>query len=180
MDLLYEDEKTFELVTVNPGEIVGPLLVKNIGTTVGFIALMLEGKWPSCPAIYFPVVDVRDCADAHLKALEAKPFERYALVSETLKLSEQGEIIRKEFEPMGYKVTHKDMYTFTAWLVSYFSTDVNGMYERWNIKFSINNDKATKELGIKFRPVNESIIDTCYSLINHGLVEDKRPKGVGV
>jgi nucleoside-diphosphate-sugar epimerase len=180
IDLLYEDEKTFEFLTVNPGLIFGPLLIKNVTASTGYVSNMLKGEWASCPLCYFPVVDVRDVADAHIKALEAKPFERYALNSETLKLSEVGEIIRKEFEPMGYNVTYKDMYKFTAWLGSFVDVGVRGVYERWNINCHIKNDKAKKELGINFRPVKESIIDTCYSLINHGLVEDKRPKGVGV
>jgi nucleoside-diphosphate-sugar epimerase len=176
IDILNEKEKTFDFCTVNPGLVVGPLLVKSTGTSQTIISSLLEGKYPSCPCAYLPFVDVRDVADAHLKALEAKPFERYALNTGTFKFGEIGTMINDNFSNMGYSVSHKDMYTATAWLAGFFDSDVASMYADWGIKVHVKNDKARKELGMEFIPVKDSIIEMCYSMMDHKLVEDKRPK----
>jgi nucleoside-diphosphate-sugar epimerase len=176
MDILTEEEKTFEFSTINPGIIIGPLLVKSTGVSQTIISSLLEGKYGSCPVVYFPYVDVRDVADAHLKALEAKPFERYALNSETLKFSDVGNMIYDKFKPMGYCVTHKDMYKTTAWIAGCFSGAVGSIYADWGVKCHVKNDKARKELGIEFIPIKDSVIEMCYSMMDHKLVADKRPK----
>ena len=45
-----------------------------------------------------------------------------------------------------------------------------------NLQFS--NDRMVSELGIQPRPVKESIIDTCYSLIDLGIAK-KTPGYLG-
>lgn len=176
IDTLTKEERTFEFSTINPGVIIGPLLIKATGTSQKIISSLLEGKYPSCPQAYFPYIDVRDCADAHIRALEAKPFERYALTRGTYKFSEIGTIIRDNFEKMGYSVVYQDMYKLTAWAASFFDKDVDSIYNDWNVKCNILNDKATKELRLEYTELKDSVIEMCYSMMDHGLVEDKRPK----
>lgn len=53
---------------------------------------------------------------------------------------------------------------------------MRSFYVDWKVKCHVKNDKAKEELGIDFISAKESIIDMCYSMIEHGLVEDKRKK----
>ena len=92
------------------------------------------------------MVDVRNVADAHLKALKAKSFERYAVVEGTYKFSQLGEILQGEFEKYGYKVTHKDMCKLTAWTVKWFNKDMRSFYADWDVKCHVKNNKAKAEL----------------------------------
>lgn len=176
IDTLSKEERTFEFSTVNPGVIIGPLLIKGTGTSQTIFSSLLEGKYPSCPKVYFPYIDVRDCADAHMKALEAKPFERYALTRGTYKLSEIGTIINDNFKDLGYSVVYKDMWKATAWIASFIDKDIDSVYNDWNVRCNILNDKAVKELGMEFTPIKDSVVEMCYSMMDHGLVVDKRPK----
>jgi nucleoside-diphosphate-sugar epimerase len=174
---LKEEEKTFEFSTVNPGLVVGPLLVKAEGASQKYISNLLTGQFPSVPKIYLPLVDVRDVADAHILALAAKPFERYALNERTILFPKIGEIINEEFKSKGYKkVSHKSMCKSTAWMAKFFSKDVKSFYADWNIKCHVKNDKAKETLGLKFRNTEDSIIEMCYSMIEHGLVPNKLKK----
>jgi dihydroflavonol-4-reductase len=58
-----------ELAVVNPVGIFGPVLGADYGTSVGIIGILLDGKLPLIPSSSFAVVDVRDVADLHVKAM---------------------------------------------------------------------------------------------------------------
>lgn len=109
LDTLSEEEKTFEYVSVNPGLVTGPLLVKAEGASQTIISSLLTGKYPGVPQVYIPIVDVRNVADAHIKALTAKPNERYALNEGTYMFPELGKLIHEEFSQYGYKVSRKEL-----------------------------------------------------------------------
>lgn len=65
-----DDGHKMELVTINPGGVMGPPLGRNItGQTMTFIDQMLRGKMPMVPRMAFPMVDVRDVAKLHLQAM---------------------------------------------------------------------------------------------------------------
>jgi dihydroflavonol-4-reductase len=53
----------------------------------------------SIPHVQYPVVDVRDVAEAHLKAvqIEEAKGKRFILISENLWLVEIGEILNKKY-----------------------------------------------------------------------------------
>ena len=68
---LPEDRK-FELVTVHASSLVlGPLLSPRRCRPARAIRRILERQIPALPEVAFPVVDVRDLAEAHIKALAA-------------------------------------------------------------------------------------------------------------
>ena len=50
----------------------------------------MTGKFPGIPKINMAIVDVRDCAIVHLKAITCPPNKRYILASETIKFVEIG------------------------------------------------------------------------------------------
>ena len=176
IESLPEEEKTFEYVSINPGLVTGPLLVKAEGTSQIYISSLLMGTLPRIPKIYFPIVDVRDVAEAHIKALTAKPNERYALNESTLLFPEMGRIIHEEFAQYGYKVSQKELCKSVAWLLKFSNKDMKATYASWGVNCHVKNNKARKELGIDFISAKQSIIDMCYSMIDHGLVDDKRKK----
>ncbi|MGW4590060.1 SDR family oxidoreductase [Amycolatopsis thermoflava] len=60
-----------ELAVINPTGIFGPVLSPRLSTSTGLIKAMLEGTMPVVPRSYFGVVDVRDVADAHVRAMTA-------------------------------------------------------------------------------------------------------------
>jgi len=62
---------SLSMTTINPGMVFGPLLNNNIeGVSANLIVNMIKGKFPALPEIFFTVVDVRDVAKFHVKALK--------------------------------------------------------------------------------------------------------------
>lgn len=67
----------FEMITIHPGFIIGPVLIKTPFTSEEIINKLMMGKFPGLPKIYMAVVDVRDVALAHLRALDCTANQRY-------------------------------------------------------------------------------------------------------
>lgn len=65
----YYKSKTLDLAVINPSVILGPLLGPNFGTSVGLIHHLMTGRFNGIPRFGFSVVDVRDTADAHIRAM---------------------------------------------------------------------------------------------------------------
>mmetsp|Transcript_42751 Transcript_42751/g.50099 ORF Transcript_42751/g.50099 Transcript_42751/m.50099 type:complete len:283 (-) Transcript_42751:41-889(-) len=172
-DNLSDSDKTFELSTVNPGLVVGPLLTKAEGSSQSIVTKILTGGFPRLPVAYFPCVDVRDVADAHIKALKAESGMRYALTEDTYKMADLGRFISDEFKPYGYKVTTKELWKVAAWALSFAVADMKAFWSGWNIRVHVKNDRAKEKLGMEFISIKDSLIDMCYSLIKHGFVEDR-------
>ena len=58
-----------ELSVVNPVGVFGPVLGPDTSTSILAIQRLMDGAMPGLPKIGFGVVDVRDVADLHLRAM---------------------------------------------------------------------------------------------------------------
>lgn len=76
------EEKRFDVVSINPGVIIGPQLNKADNFGNGYVKMMMQGKVPNFP-ISTSVIDVRDVAKAHVNAviLPQAANKRYILAS---------------------------------------------------------------------------------------------------
>lgn len=170
---LGEDER-FELVVLNPGYVQGPLLsassgVASMATCIG----LLTGKIAVTVGVSLPIVDVRDVVAAHIAALE-KPEaagNRYALVTGNITLKEIARMLADEFKPQGYtKIPSLHLPKALAWVGKFFDPTAKSIYPMIGKVVVFNNEKMVRELGIEPRPMRSTIIDTCYSLIELGVV----------
>jgi len=63
---------TFDICTMNPGMVVGPLLSKSAckSTSSSQVRQLLKGTVPLLPRMRVPIVDVRDVSRCHVRALD--------------------------------------------------------------------------------------------------------------
>jgi dihydroflavonol-4-reductase len=89
-DFVKTEAPKMRLTTVNPVFVLGPPLDQHYGTSLKVIERILRGKDPMLPRIAFPVVDVRDVAKVHVRALDEPNTEgkRVIAADRTLWLSE--------------------------------------------------------------------------------------------
>ena len=171
-----EDNKKFELVTILPGACFGPTLIPYAQSTLTFIEQILANKTPMLLNINFPVIDIRDVAKAHIVAME-KPESagnRYILFSgETRWLREIAEVIDAEFGPQGYKIPLFVAPKPMTWVIKFFNLSLKQLYPLLGRVMLFSNDKLKRELGIQPHDANTTIIDSCYSLIEKGIVPKK-------
>ena len=160
-----DDNKHFELAVVNPAYVQGPLLSASSGeASKEFCDRLLNKKMPALPDISFPIVDVRDVAAAHIAAMEKSEAagNRHILTNRTIHFTEFAKILRDEFQPQGYSIPSEELPK---------SVEIPELKPWLGKVMQYNNERMVKVLGIQPRPVKDSLIDTCYSLIDFGLAE---------
>ncbi len=146
-----------ELVVLNPTFIIGPSLVTSLRSSLVAIKAIAEGTMPALPRQRFGVADVRDVAEAHLKAAATPDAanKRYLLLADGPTISWLGlaEVIRDHLGAAGNHVTLQE---------------APGEEPP---PLTIHNDRAKQELGWQPRAAHTTITDTLESLRELHLLE---------
>ena len=83
------------ITTICPGLVFGPDTYKNGGASLKLLRGLLDGDMPMAPKVAYPIVDVRDLASTHVKAMTADVGGRRLIsASDTLSMVEIAEVIR--------------------------------------------------------------------------------------
>ena len=82
-DFIEREGAGLELAVVNPVGVFGPVLGPDYATSILLVQRMMDGALPGLPRMCFGVVDVRDVADLHLRAMTnpAAKGERFLAVA---------------------------------------------------------------------------------------------------
>lgn len=98
-DFIAEQGGGLELTVINPVGVFGPALGKDHSTSIGLIQAILSGQLKETLGFTFGIVDVRDVAAIHLKAMTAANAagERFLATSTgVMSIYDVAELIRKE------------------------------------------------------------------------------------
>ncbi|KAI9329604.1 NAD-dependent epimerase/dehydratase [Obelidium mucronatum] len=171
-DFMAENKDTvgFKLITILPVFVIGPAHTSSINESVQTVMNIIKGGFPVRVNLWWPYVDVRDVAAAHILAFE-KDVEsgRYIATGDrTINMSEACDII-KERHPEFSNIPSMTAPNILPWLLSFAQPTGTGSYLRSNLSnesgYEVSNQKIKTALGITFRPVEESIEDTVQDLI---------------
>lgn len=171
----------FELVVVNPGMVLGPLLSPETSTSHEPVRRLLSGATPGVPRVGWSVVDVRDLAVAHRLALE-KPQaagKRFLCAGPHLWMGEMAEILAAEFGPRGFRVPTRPLPGWLVRGVALFDRSLRLTVPTLGRVERVSAERAHRELGWSMRPVEETLRDTAESLLRQGVVAqpgDPAPK----
>jgi len=162
----------FELAVINPGMVLGPVMNADAGTSVEIICKLLKREMPACPHLGFAPVDVRDIAIAHRLAMEtpAAAGNRYICAGDHVWIQDMAKILAGEFNPKGYRVPTGRLPYPIMWIAARFDKVLRLALQYVGRKEEVSCAKAEKELGWEMRSVDRSLLETGYSLIEHGLV----------
>ena len=167
-----EESKRFEFAVVNPGVVLGPLLTTTGGDTSIQSVIQLFVSYTGIPHVNWPSVDVRDVAAAHIAAMD-KPEaagKRFLVVGENIWYADMANLVFAEFNPLGYKTCTMPLPDFAVWFAKWFNNGAKWMYPALGKHLHYNTENMKTVLGITPRPVKETIIDMCYSMIEMGLI----------
>jgi dihydroflavonol-4-reductase len=160
---------TPELVVLLPAMIQGPILGAH-SSSGGIVGMMLHGKMPVVPRVGFSLVDVRDLADLHVRAMisPAAAGERFIAAGDFLWLSEIASLLRREFGDMAHKAPKR---VLPDWIVKFgalFGGDLALLASDLGLRRVVDAGKAERVLDWKTRPARQSIIDAAKSIIGAG------------
>ncbi|XP_045199960.2 uncharacterized protein LOC123554112 [Mercenaria mercenaria] len=176
------DEDKIELAVVNPGYVMGPVLHGAQCTSTDVVKRLLERNMMFVPKLNFSLVDVRDVAAAHIKAmtLQEASGKRHILVNENMWMKEIAVILSNEFKSQGYNVPTSNCPNAMLSVYGVFNKSIKMIIPQCNKVIKFDNTRMKETLGITPREMKDTIIDMAYSLIEAGLVKKaKKFKGPG-
>ncbi len=172
-DWMAQHGGAMEFVSVNPGMVLGPVDSGDFSASVELVKQLLDGSMPMAPDLGFPIVDVRDIADLHVRALVTPGLanERFLGAGPFLKVIDVAQVLRERLGARGRKAPARKMPDWMVNLLGLFNAEVRGIKGELGKVRNIDASHAHERLGWTLRPVEETILDTAESLIEHGVVK---------
>jgi len=164
--------KRFELATVNPGFVAGPLSGPEIGTSGEVVGRLMRRELPACPEIGWAIVDVRDVALAHRLATEIPEAagERFIAAGDHLWMQDIGKLLAAEFGPKGFRPPTGKLPYPLMWLAARFDKSIRLVLQYVGKREKVSHDNATRILGWEPRSARDTFIDMANSMIDKGLI----------
>jgi len=172
-DFIAGEGRGLELSVVNPAGIFGPVLAPDYSSSIELIKRLMSGM-PGAPRIYFGVVDVRDVADLHVRAMThaSANGERFIAVSgDSISMVDIARMLRARFGDSARRVPR---FTLPDWLVRLAARRDPSVRQLLPLLGKIRNatsEKARQVLGWSPRSNEEAIAGTAESLIRLGIVK---------
>ncbi|XAR60365.1 Cinnamyl-alcohol dehydrogenase [Bertholletia excelsa] len=141
----FVNEEGMDMVTINPGMVIGPLLQPTLNTSAAAVLKFISGSETYTNAS-FGWVNVKDVANAHIQAFEIPSANgRYCLVERVVHYSEIVQMLRKLYP--SFQLPEK-------------CEDDNPPMPTYQV-----SKEKTGSLGIEYIPLEDSLKDTVESLI---------------
>jgi nucleoside-diphosphate-sugar epimerase len=121
-----------ELVTVNPGLILGPVLGADFSASIEFIKKLLDGSIPALPRFGFNIVDVRDVARLHVLAMTTPAAAGQRLIGsgDFYWMADVAKMLKQGLGDQAKKVPSIPVPDFVARMAALFDPIVRGrLYE---------------------------------------------------
>jgi dihydroflavonol-4-reductase len=160
-----------ELTTVNPVLVAGAPLDAHFGASVSVVERVLNGVDPLLPDISFSIVDVKDVAAMHVKAIttDAAKGQRFIAAAGMRTFLQIAEALKAEFR--GRKISTTMAPSFVIRFLALFDGEVKAVLPSLGKHIGVNSSKARKTLGIDFIPVETTLAETAHYLIDNGFVK---------
>jgi dihydroflavonol-4-reductase len=174
-DFMAREGGALELATVNPVGVFGPVLGPDYSTSIQIVSRLLDGKIPACPRFDFGVVDVRDVADLHLRAMThpAAKGERFLAVSgDFMTILQIAQTLKSNLGPAARRVPTRELPSWILRIVAKFDPSLGQIIPELDKTKNASGAKARRVLGWSPRPREEAILATAESLAALHLLRD--------
>lgn len=163
----------WDLLTINPGFIMGPSLSKRTdSTSIDIMIQMATGKFKTgVPSGKMGIVDVRDVAKAHILAgFSATASGRHICVAEHEDFLDFANVIRRNYPQ--YPLPKSYVPKWLLWLIAPM-VGFTRKYVKLNtgIDIEFDNSYIRKDLGMEFIPFEKTITDHFEQLLNDEIIK---------
>ena len=180
-DFIANEGGSLELSVVNPVGVFGPVLGPDYSTSILLVQRLMDGAMPGAPRLYFGVVDVRDVADLHIRAMShpAAKGERFlAVAGDFMSMLDIAKVLKSRMGASAKRVAQTR--ELPNWLVriAALRDPAVKLILRPNLasrKMPLTR-KARRLLAWEPRSNEDSIVATAESLVRLGLLKDSQKK----
>jgi nucleoside-diphosphate-sugar epimerase len=174
-DFIAHEGGDLQLSVVNPVGVFGPVLGPDYSTSILLVQRLMDGALPGVPKIYFGVVDVRDVAGLHIRAMTdpAAKGERFlAVAGDFMSMLDIAQVLKSGLGAAAKKVPTRQLPNWLVRLASLRDPAVKQILPELGKMKNGTNEKAKRVLGWTPRSNQEAIIATAESLLRLGLLKD--------
>lgn len=172
-DFMAAEGGSMEFCSINPGAVLGPVLGRDFSPSLEVVRKLMGGELPGCPRLGFPLVDVRDVADLHLRAMTANGMagQRFIAAGPFLWMVDIAEILKFRLGAEARKVPTRSLPDWLLKLSARFDPTVRMVIPELGRARHCDAGHARAVLGWTPRPVEETIVDCAKSLLGARLVK---------
>ena len=156
------------MVTIHPSVVFGPPLSKiHLRGSLSFLNSLVKRKVPLLIPIQINIIDVRDVAEAHVRALTmGQNAGRYLTVSGDMQFSKISKTLRDEYPEL--KTPRFTVpYLFALVFGPFFDKRITLSWARQHLRRRIYWDAtpAERELGMSWKSARDSVLDSVPGLL---------------
>ncbi len=166
-----EEGSGLELAVVNPVAVLGPVLGPDFSTSIDLVRRMLSGGMPAAPRLAFGVVDVRDVAALHLKAMSDPKAagERFlAAAGDFMWLLDIARVLRTRLGSDARRAPRRTLPDWVLRVTAVVSPTVRELLPELGKAKNGTHEKAARLLGWAPRSNEDAILATAESLLRLG------------
>lgn len=157
-----------ELTVINPVGIIGPVFSNDYASSISLIKALLDGSPPVLPKLNFPLVDVRDVVDLHMRALthpDAAGQRFLAAAGTPLPMAQMAAILRRRLGDAAARVPTRQV---PDWVLRAAATVLPPLREitvNLGPPKIVSTAKAAQILGWQPRSAEDTVVATGESLL---------------
>ncbi|MFT4154862.1 SDR family oxidoreductase [Parafilimonas sp.] len=173
-EFMKNEGANLELTVINPVAIFGPALDAKLSSGFELLKNVLDGTLKRIPNLELAIVDVRDLADLHMKAMEsasAKGQRFLALSDGTMSLPEIAVFLKNKMPDIAQKASTKTIPDWAVKFAGLFNPKAKALASMLGVNRKASNDKAKTILGWKPRPKEQAIAASAESLNKFGNIK---------
>jgi nucleoside-diphosphate-sugar epimerase len=174
-DFIDKEGGDLELSVVNPVGVFGPVLGPDTSTSITIVQRLMDGAMPGVPKMRFGVVDVRDVADLHLRAMtdpRAKGERFLSVAGDFMWFREIAETLKLRTGALGKRVPTREL---PNWLVrlaaALLDPALKQIIPELDKSRNATSEKAKRLLGWAPRSREDALTATAESLARLGLLK---------
>ncbi len=172
-DFIAREGGSLELAVVNPVGVFGPVLGPDYSTSILIVQRLMDGAMPGCPKLHFGVVDVRDVADLHLRAMThpAAKGERFlAVAGDFMSIADIATVLKSRMGAAAKRVPTRELPNWLLRLASLRDPAVKQILPELGKRKNATGEKARRVLGWSPRSREDALVATAESLLRLGLL----------
>jgi len=166
------DRPGMELVAINPGLVLGPLLSSDWGTSGELVKKILDRDFPAIPDVHYAMVDVRDVAAAHVAAMTAPGAagRRFLCAIEDHSIRDVARILARHLEGRGFVVPTGNLPGFLLKVFALWDRTARLALNDLGVRQDLDTRRIREVLRWSPRGLEEMTTSMADSMIRHGVV----------
>lgn len=159
-----------KLTSICPSLVLGPPLDGKIGASLGVIARLMNGKDPMVPNLGMALVDVRDIAQMHVRALQRPESagNRFIGSERFMWMRDIALVLKAEYPDR--KIPLRVAPDWLMRIMGMFDKTIKGILPTLGREIPLDNSAAAEILGIEFIEARQAIRTSASSLIRENIV----------